>query len=198
MQRKGNTAGAWRKSLWRNDVPTRWKNFRRVCTGSIAYISVALFLTGCSFTQSEVVENNGDTVVEDYVWTPMYEYTESIVFDSISVQAITPCTHMEVVDTELRIFPYFDYDEYISMKTIVLSGNDLYTQAIRNLTDDDNFVSEDNRNWFYFSNKGATIGVYKIDDNSAYYIETNKFPSSYVALVLDELNKILRTRKGEK
>lgn len=159
-----------------------------MCAGSIACISVAIVLSGCASRgdTDEVVEQ---TTIEDIKSTPMYAYTESIVYKNMKINAITPCTHMEIVDDELRIFPYFDYNEYISMKHIVLSGNDLISTVKRTKQDDDNFVQK-STDCFYYSSKGTTTGLCRITEDEALCVVTNKFPSSYVDLVLDELNKI--------
>ena len=153
---------------------------------SFIAVSLSLILAACSKPEPEVVEEPPPVEVEV---ASLYSYTDSIVFNNKSIKAITPVTHMEIVGEELRIFPYFDYGEYILMKVIVNSGNNLYEKILRSNDNNPNFILEKDRKWFYQSNAGTTIGILPIDMETSYYIETSKFPSSYVELVLDELIK---------
>ena len=186
MRRKEDHQRLRRESWSSYNVHARGTHVSRVWQRSFIAVSLSLILAACSKPEPEVVEEPPPVEVEV---APLYSYTDSIVFNNKSIKAVTPVTHMEIVGEELRIFPYFDYGEYILMKVIVNSGNNLYEKILRSNDNNPNFILEKDRKWFYQSNAGTTIGILPIDMETSYYIETSKFPSSYVELVLDELIK---------
>lgn len=137
-----------------------------------------LLLVGCTSEEEIVVEEV----------PPLHSIQDSISWNSISMNGITPVCAFETIDDELKIFPYYDSDAHISMKRIFISGNGFWDTFTKDYTDTGNIKVTD-KYTLITTNTGNSMVLINIDSETAYVVESDTLPSSYVQLVADALCK---------
>ena len=107
----------------------------------------------------------------------------STVWESVSINAITPVSAFEVEDACLKIFPYNNHEAYIKVEKILISGNGFWNTVTEDYKDTNNIRYVGNISYITIPN-GKTMGYVPIDNEYAYLVSTDTLPSSYVEKVL--------------
>lgn len=146
----------------------------------IAICTVCLLLTACG-KDAELADN----ISLDAQSVSQIEHTYS--WDGITFEVVFPaCTFEETTDA-LKIFPCYSMDSYITVRRIVISGNDFWNSVISQYKDTGNIRDMEDYSYVTTEN-GETLGYIKCAEHEAYLVETSTLPSGYVDNVLSVIN----------
>lgn len=143
---------------------------------AIVLIGVTMLLCGCGKQEEEVVS-------EPVPVSHLHEPTESIVWNNMLLNGITPVTSFESTDDTLTIFPYYDNDAHITVRKIIISDNAFWNSVISQYIDSDN-IKYVNDYALVTNTDGKSFGYIGIDEKTAYIISTDTLPSAYVESTL--------------
>ena len=129
-----------------------------------------------------------EPIPEPVVTPPLHTQADSFDNGTISISAITPVSAFESVGDELRLFPFYDCDKYISMKIILTSNNEFWSTLLASYTDSENRQDYEKYSLITTS-AGNTMVMLPQDDEHALLIESSMLPSGYVKAVADKLCK---------
>ena len=138
--------------------------------------SLLVLLVGCGKEETPV----------EVEQPPLHTMQSSYKTSSISANAITPTTAFEEVGDELRLYPFYNSDHYISMKVILISNNDFWNTIISGYTGTNNLQVYDKYSLITTS-FGKTITVIPRSSEEAIVISSDTLPSGYVKATADML-----------
>lgn len=144
-------------------------------------LCVIILMTACGAAEAE------EPVFESPV-SYMHQPAVSYTWSGISFDNLFPASSYEESGESLNIFPYYNNDSHITVRKILISGNDFWDNVIKQYTGTDNIRNLEN--YSYVTNaSGMTVGYYAIDDKSAYIVSTDTLPSGYVETVLSYIHR---------
>lgn len=140
-------------------------------------LSLLLLVTGCG--EQEEVE------VPEVPITYLHEQADSVLWDDMTINAITPCCAFSSQSDILTVYPYFDSDLSITVTKLLLSENNFWDAITTSLEADNCYTTEEYS--FATMPNGTTVGMVPIDDETCYWVSSNQLPSGYVQAVLKTL-----------
>ena len=115
----------------------------------------------------------------------LHEPSDSHVWQGITIPAISPVTAFEEYGDTLKIFPYYNDNAYISLRVVLVSGNDFWNTVTSTYLDSGNAIVKDQYSYVTTEN-GITYGLLPVSETAAIVAETT-LPSSYVDRILEML-----------
>lgn len=148
-----------------------------MCNKIIYLLAVCILLTGCTSTNdvTEIVQENA-----------LHNVSDSIVWDNMRIDAITPVCAFETQGDALFIFPYNDNDSHITVRRILISNNGFWDTVKNSYNESDN-MRETDKYSLVTTTSAETYGYIPIDDEYAYIVTTETLPSSYVECILQSI-----------
>lgn len=110
----------------------------------------------------------------------------SCIWESVSINSITPVSAFETEGSCLKIFPYNNSESYIKIEKILISNNGFWDTVVKEYEDTNNMRVLDNFSYVTTASK-VTIGYLPLDAEYAYIVSSDTLPSSYVEKVLEML-----------
>ena len=144
-------------------------------------LCVILLMTACGAAEAE------EPVFESPV-SYMHQPAVSYTWSGISFDNLFPASSYEESGESLNIFPYYNNDSHITVRKILISGNDFWDNVITQYSSTNNIKNLEN--YSYVTNEsGETIGYLAIDDTYAYIVRSSTLPSGYVDYVLSAIDR---------
>lgn len=143
----------------------------------IYLLAVCVLLTGCTSTNDvpKIVQENA-----------LHNVSDSIVWDNMCINAITPVCAFETQGDVLFIFPYNNNDSHITVRKILISNNGFWDTVKNSYNESDN-IRETDKYSLVTTMSAETYGYIPIDDEYAYIVTTGTLPSSYVECILQSI-----------
>ncbi len=141
----------------------------------ICLLAVLVFMTGCSKKEEIVTEPEDLRPIQS-----------SCIWDNMTIDAITPVTAFESTEDSLLIFPYNNNDTHIKVRLFVVSNNH-YWETVKSAYKGTNNIKEGKGYSLVTNEFGVTYGYIERDEETAYLVEADSLPSSYVECTLRAL-----------
>lgn len=151
-----------------------------MCKKIIASLLIAMSLCGCGDTDK----------CEEAVSTEesLHEISDSVVWDGMTIKAITPVCSFELDGDDLQIFPHYNNTAYINVVKILISDKAFWKTVSTPFIDTDNYIKA-NGYELITTEDGNTLAYIRSSEEYAYLVSSNKLPSGYVSLVAEVLCK---------